>query len=381
MSNEANKKETCSEAAHQPGLAIICRDIGVPSETFIQRHIDELYPGHTVTICQNVRNGWTTNAPCLVLGPKSPVERLDEQMMKRAEVFLRENHVSTLMVEYLDLSVQWLEFAKKTGLRIFPHAHAYDIFTRLKEKSWTQKYLGLNDSDAVIVVSEHSKKRLLEMGLDQAKLHVMPCCVNVPAVSVERKSNSSVRCLAVGRMVRKKGPLLLLEAFRQASMANPQLRLDFIGAGYLFDEASQFVRENGLTNLVTLFGAQPHDFVLRRMLEADIFLQHSVIDKTTDDQEGLPVAILEAMANSLPIVSTRHAGIPEAVSEGETGYLVEEKDTAGMSNRILELAANRERRLKMGIAGWARARSRFSWEIERSRLLTIMGLCESQTND
>ncbi|PWT96712.1 MAG: hypothetical protein C5B53_08970 [Candidatus Melainabacteria bacterium] len=376
MSNEADKKENLVESALRPKLAIVCRDIGVPSETFIRKHIDELYPGSTVTVCQTVQNGWSTAVPCLVLGPITPAEALNEPIMKRAEIFLKEHGVSTLMVEYLDLSVQWLELAKRMGLRIFPHAHGYDVFTRLKEKGWAQRYLRLNDSDGVIVVSNHSKERLLELGLDQEKLHVVPCCVDIPSGPMQRKNKNVVRCLAVGRMVRKKGPLLLLESFRKASMVNPRLRLDFVGAGYLSDEADRFVRKNGLTNLVTLFGAQPHDFVLRRMLEADIFLQHSLTDELTNDQEGLPVSILEAMAYSLPIISTRHAGIPEAVSDRETGYLVAEKDTEEMSKRILELADDQERRHKMGSAGRQYAVSRFAWNVERSRLLDIMNLSD-----
>ena len=63
------------------------------------------------------------------------------------------------------------------------------------------------------------------------------------------------------------------------------------------------------------------------MEAADVLIQHSVVDPATGDEEGLPVAILEGMGCGLPVVATRHAGIPESVVEGETGMLVDEGDS------------------------------------------------------
>src|SRR5690606_2027114 len=98
----------------------------------------------------------------------------------------------------------------------------------------------------------------------------------------------------------------------------------------------------------------------------------------TGDEEGLPVAILEAMASGLPVVSTRHAGIPEAVIEGTTGYLVDEGDTAGMAAHVVRLARDAELRRRMGHAGWQRALQSFSWPRERARLLELLGLAPAE---
>jgi glycosyltransferase involved in cell wall biosynthesis len=67
------------------------------------------------------------------------------------------------------------------------------------------------------------------------------------------------------------------------------------------------------------------------------------------------------MAQSLPVISTRHAGIPEAVLDGSTGYLVNEGDSAAMAERLITLVRNYDLRRQMGIAGWQRARERFTW--------------------
>jgi glycosyltransferase involved in cell wall biosynthesis len=109
------------------------------------------------------------------------------------------------------------------------------------------------------------------------------------------------------------------------------------------------------------------------MRQADIFLQHSMVDPD-GAEEGLPVAILEAMANALPVVSTRHAGIPEAVLEEETGFLVDEGDSLRMSEQILLLAKDSNLRREMGTKGWQRAKDLFTWELQKKRLLQLMRL-------
>ena len=125
---------------------------------------------------------------------------------------------------------------------------------------------------------------------------------------------------------------------------------------------------------MTLHGAQSSDYVKARLREADLFIQHSITNPKTGDEEGLPVAILEAMSYGLPVVSTVHAGIPEAVIDGKTGFLVNEADCEGMAMKISTLATRPELRAAFGYAGWERAKSLFSWQRERERLLTVMGL-------
>jgi glycosyltransferase involved in cell wall biosynthesis len=82
----------------------------------------------------------------------------------------------------------------------------------------------------------------------------------------------------------------------------------------------------------------------------------------------------EAMARGLPIVSTLHAGIPEAVTDGVHGFLVPEGDTAGMAARILQLANDRTLTVRLGHAGWLKALAEYTYHAERQRLLSAMGI-------
>jgi glycosyltransferase involved in cell wall biosynthesis len=120
-----------------------------------------------------------------------------------------------------------------------------------------------------------------------------------------------------------------------------------------------------------LVGALPHEETLRHIFEADIFLQHSITDPRTGDQEGAPVAILEAMARGVPVVSTRHSGIPYLVDEGTTGLLGDEGDVAAMAANLIALAKDEDLRCRMGRAGRERS-EQFTWERERTVLLDLL---------
>ncbi len=158
--------------------------------------------------------------------------------------------------------------------------------------------------------------------------------------------------------------------------SNPDMHLDYIGDGPLFPAAFQYVRALGLENKVTLFGAQSNDIVKEKLKEVDIFIQHSWTDPITGDEEGLPNAILEAMAFGLPVISTFHSGIPEAVMDGESGFLVAEGDTRNMAEKIVVLSLSPLLRDKMGNAGWNIAKEKFSWEREKRELLELLDIDE-----
>jgi glycosyltransferase involved in cell wall biosynthesis len=369
-------------------LAIISPQVGSRSETFVRRHMEDLVPGGTVVLSSKPEppfgGHWDVTAPFLRLDKQRRGSWLENGIRWKlglptpqsaaAERFLRHHHVRTCLVEYLDVALHWLPVAQRCGLRFFAHAHGYDVSVRLRDPAWREKYRALDKADGLITVSALSRERLIALGLNGARIHVIPCGVDVPREVLTRPTREAVRCLAVGRMAPKKGPIFTLDAFRRAAEVRPELRLDFIGEGPLLPAAEQYVAALQLGDRVTLHGGQPADAVQRLLGEADIFLHHAVTDPASGDEEGLPVAILEAMAVGLPVVSTQHAGIPEAVEDGVTGWLVPERDTPAMAVRIVELARSSELRARLGEAGWRCAGARFSWERERAALLRLIGL-------
>jgi glycosyltransferase involved in cell wall biosynthesis len=121
-------------------------------------------------------------------------------------------------------------------------------------------------------------------------------------------------------------------------------------------------------------GAKPPCVVQRELRQARCFVQHSVVapDGAT---EGTPVSILEAGASGLPVISTRHAGIPDVVLEGETGFLVQERDVSGMAERMLQLAVNPALAGKMGGMARIRIEAEFSMPKRIGNLRKIIQSC------
>jgi colanic acid/amylovoran biosynthesis glycosyltransferase len=381
-------------------LAVIAPHLGATSETFIRRHVHDLLPGRTAVVAGTV-HGQESHlgklpGPCLRLDVAANAQNRDAGLWNRAKWitarrfglrayeqavaglirrFLRKHRIQVILGEYLDFSLPCLMVARDLGMRLFVHPHGYDYSSLVRsEPDICKEYLRYNEAAGIITASQFVKSRLTGWGLEAAKVHVVPYGIDVPPEPLIRPKRQTVRCIAVGRMVPKKSPILTLHAFQQAVQKVPGMRLDYIGGGALFPAAHEFVQAFDLTEHVILHGPQPNEVVLKLLREADIFLQHSRTDPLTGDEEGLGVSILEAMAQGLPVVATRHDGIPESVQDGVTGLLVDEGDSKGMAERLVELARNLELRQRLGLAGWQRVRDRFTWERERKDLLDILDL-------
>lgn len=123
-----------------------------------------------------------------------------------------------------------------------------------------------------------------------------------------------------------------------------------IGDGPLRSHLERVIGEVGAADRIRLGGAGSPDEVAGALAAADVLLAASVT-APDGDQEGIPVAIMEAMAAGLPVVSTFHSGIPELVEDGTTGLLVPEGDVDALTEALRSLAHDPERRRALGAAG------------------------------
>ncbi len=373
-----------SPSESQTTLAILTPRWAVPSETFIRRHILSIHPGRTVALTRYAGDPqWCPGVPVHAIHgvrnsrPHLLLRELGWWRLDRRSAalrcFLQEHSTGVILGEWLDFATGWFPVVRDLGIPFFAHSHGYDVtrkaLGRLRNR-W--RYRRLREMNGIITVSQLTKDRLVERyPLAPDSIHVIPCGVDVPDAPVRHPESEHVICLHVGRMVQKKAPLMTLKAFHQAWREWPALRLEMIGDGPLLPVCRQYCEEQGLDSVVTLHGVQPPEFVKLRLAAADILLLHSRTGPH-GDEEGLPVAILEGMAYALPVVSTRHAGIPEAVLEAETGFLVDEGDEVAMARRIRDLAAEPQLRRQLGERGYQRAKEMFSAEREIGRLRHVL---------
>jgi colanic acid/amylovoran biosynthesis glycosyltransferase len=287
-------------------------------------------------------------------------------------MFLRRNGISVALGEYLDELIEFVPLLDRLGIPYVVQGHGIDIGAALRQPAMVQRYTAYKSARAILTRSEVHRQSLINIGLPAEIIHVNPGGVIVPETIVEHGPDSANRFIAIGRMVSKKGPIYLIEAFRRAAAENPDITLDYIGDGPYLPALRQFVDATGIGARVRFHGMVSEERKYELIHECGVFLQHSITDPDTGDQEGLPGAIQEAMAYAMPVISTRHAGIPEVVVHGITGWLVDEGDSAGMAKEILSIASNENRIRQAGHAGHARALALYTWEGEKRRLLDAL---------
>lgn len=332
--------------------AIGTSDYHVSGETFINRHIELLFGGDTVVICgrsngqdpygkpifvrrDRLSGADLVTAPFWTLWNRAAhsTSRLPFGRGKRElAAFLRDQKVEVILAEFGTQALALAPLANEVGVPIFTYFRGTDASKALQSPRIQAAYRKMMPRLAgVFSVSQFLLDNLARHGVRHANAHVIPSGVDVRRFVPGPKIAG--RCLAVGRFVEKKAPLTTLRSFAEASRDVPEARLDFIGDGPLLAPAQALAQELGVAGRVVFHGAQPHDVVRAALERTQFFLQHSVTARD-GNTEGLPTAIQEAMACGCITVSTRHAGIPEAIDEGVTGFLVEEHDAEGFTRAI-----------------------------------------------
>ena len=174
--------------------------------------------------------------------------------------------------------------------------------------------------------------------------------------------------LYVGRISRKKGIIDLVKSFSKIVKEEPDTLLALAGREerWYADAVRRLVKELGLGEHVLFLGPVPNRDVIHLMRACEVFVYSSI------GGEGIPRAILEAMACGKPVVATRVAGIPEAVRDGETGYVVEVGDHEAFADRVLKLLRNPSLRERLGRNARALTEEEFNYEKIIPRLAEII---------
>lgn len=234
---------------------------------------------------------------------------------------------------------------------------------------WHEKELQ-QQASAFIAVSDFIRQQLLEKGYPASKIIQHYIGVDTEKFSPIQEKPKERYIFCVGRHTEKKGIDVLLRAFSKIASKYTDVVLIQVGKGGLTPKLQALTSSLGINNQVRFLGEQPHEKVLKLMQGAEIFVLPSHRAKD-GDCEALGIVFNEASACGIPIVSTWHGGIPEAVLDGETGFLVPEKDDAALAEKLDLLLADRALGQKMGQRGREFVCEFFNIEKQTAKLETI----------
>jgi len=364
-------------------VLVASRNRGEQLETFVRAHIERL-PAKVRVL---YGKGFPTHRDDgrLLLPPGPLLRRIQRFLLRKAfrisigdfeeealVRFLRDNRIAAVLAEYGTTGVHYVSACREAGVPLIVHFHGFDAYHHGAIESNRSGYAKMfAGAAAIVVVSRAMQRQLVELGARRDALRYNPYGVDVTRFTPAPDSHRPPHFLAAGRFVEKKSPHLTLLAFARVRERVPEARLVMIGDGPLLEACQTLALGLGIADAVQFPGAMGHDGVAAAMRRTRVFVQHSV-RPPSGDSEGMPLAVIEAQASALPVVATRHAGIPDVVLDGETGYLVDEFDVAGMAERMLLLAGDTELARRLGAAGRKRIEDSFTLEQHIRKLWEIV---------
>lgn len=257
-------------------------------------------------------------------------------------------------VEYATTGILAMEYFQKMNIPFLVHVHGYDITKSLNDKGYAKQIIRLfNSSSGFIAASNYMRRRLILLGCDESKIHMVRLGVehsNISAISWAERKIKQPSIIFLGRLTEKKNPIALLYAFSIVLKKLPFVTLTIIGDGPLYKEVTEVIASLGLTNSVKLYGKLNRNESFPILNSHWVYTQHSVTS-ISGDTEGFAISLAEAALHELPVVSTIHNGITENVIDGVTGYLVPEYDYETMAEKIIYLIQNPDIAEQMGKSG------------------------------
>jgi alpha-maltose-1-phosphate synthase len=227
----------------------------------------------------------------------------------------------------------------------------------IKEPAWKleRKEREVKLADHIFVASSMTKKSLLDIGIDAAKISVIPYGAPIDYFQPQPKQDTIFRALFVGRVGLRKGVHYLLPAWQELQLPDAELLLlgvDEFPAGYLQQD----------WNNVRHLGSVPHHTLGDYYNSADVFIFPSLV-------EGFGLVLLEAMACGIPIITTPNTAAPDIITDGVEGFIVPIRDTEALKEKLDWCYRHPEELAQMGQAARKKA-EQLTWDLYRQRLST-----------
>lgn len=262
--------------------------------------------------------------------------------------------------------------ARMAGISFSFTAHAKDIWIKTPPESLRRL---MDSARFAVTICRYNHDHLAGLSPEPQRLHMIYNGLDARRFSLpqglRRNGNGTRELLAVGRLVPKKGFLLLPRVCRILEGQGLDFRCRLVGDGHLRASMLETIRSEGLQDRLLLEGACTQDRLVEEYLpRADILVAPCLI-APDGDRDGVPTVILEAMSMGIPVVATSVAGIPEAVLDRRTGILVKPDSPLALASAVAELICDPALAARLGRAGAERARNVFDIRRNTGRLLQL----------
>jgi glycosyltransferase involved in cell wall biosynthesis len=300
-------------------------------------------------------DGWNLPASCYALAYLAEALLLGDWLRRRGHKHLHIHFGGAVSTVGMLASIAW-QFSYSLMI------HGPEEFYDVHRFYLTRKVEG---ADFVLCISDYCRSQVMKVCDPKhwAKLHVVRLGVDLqvfePVPHPDRRGALEIVC--VGRLVPAKGHLILLRAFSDLLRRGHNLRLRLIGDGSERCALESFVAAEALQDSVVFEGALNHQATRQSLAQADVFVLASFA-------EGVPIALMEAMAMEIPCVSTFVAGIPELIRDGVDGLLVPPSSERSLSAALERLISDADFRRIIARAGRSRVQEFYNLE-KNSRIL------------
>lgn len=286
-------------------------------------------------------------------------KRLEKIIRKRFKNILAKEKIDCVVADYLITGGVVGRICEELKIPVVSNVLGYEIHKEDVFKGNTENYSRLaKNKSYVIPVAKNMIPKLKNLGFTDEQIVYSPIGAKDDFFTIN-PSYHAYQFLAIGRFTATKAPQISIRAFAKVLDKFPQASFIFAGDGELMEECKKLVEDLKLTDKVKFIGWIDQQMQIDLLGKSSVFIQHSVT-AANGDAEGTPVAIIEASAAGLPVVSTKHGGIVDTIIDGETGFLVDEHDVDAMSEKMIYLLENQNIMMQFGSAGKEFIKQNFS---------------------
>ncbi len=300
---------------------------------------------------------------------------------KELNAFVNEFKPDLVHCQFGYEALKFLDNCKKNDIPVIINFRGYDASYKLQNKKYVERMKKILSKENIysIFVCKALKENLINKGfVFKNKPNIIYTGVDLSKFNIEsisdtkeRSDKTQFKIIQTGAFNEKKGHFISIRAFNKFLIKNPSANshLSFIGDGTNLNAAKKLVNEFGIGNKVSFLGYQNHDYIIKSLNKSDAFIHHSITAEN-GDKEGIPNAIIEAMAIKLPILASIHSGIPEAVEHGVNGLLCKENDIDTLALQLEQITT-----FKKLDVNREKVKNKFSLEFHIKRILEVYEDC------